>query len=267
MLNPMELRDGDTCPRFNRKIKHVVRASSTFLVYLDEEYSTYWWTDGHGSKCDGFDSVTERVAELESIPVDHLPEIKRRDFRFLVAETMANLLSNADPAAALRVAKIAEAYVRARNDETARRWLLSCGLVGVAAGVVCLSIVYTVMPRGTPVWVGAVPMIVSLGCGAIGASLSLISRVGKLAVDPAAGFRLHCLESVARVAAGVVGGGLAFIAIKAQLVATALVSTPATEWAVVMLFATVAGLSERFVPQLVGQIEGGTGHGSEQPKA
>ncbi len=265
MSKPQDIKVGEIDPVTGVRVKQLIMWSETFVVYLGEDLFTYWWLSDHPSTIIEFGKVLARVASLESRPIGHLAPDRALAFRSLVAESVARALGDNSYQGAEAALNEAEQYYNARSAEVARGWLLACGLIGVFGGIVYLGVAYAVMPAGGPTWVGAIPMIVALGCGAIGASLSLISRVGKLAVDPAAGFPLHCLESVARVAAGIVGGGLAYLAIKAQLVATGLVGTGSTEWAVVMLFCTVAGLSERFVPQLVDQIE--SGHGAGAPGA
>lgn len=258
---------GQIDPQTGVCVKLLIIARTTYVVYLGADLYTYWWvTDAHSSTILRFGEILARVAKLEARPIGHLKPDRAEAFRALVAEGVARALEDRVYEGANAILDEAEKYYEERSAEVARRWLLACGLVGVLGGIVYLGAIYAYLPSG-PYWIGSVPMIVALGCGAIGASLSLISRVGKLAVDPGAGFGLHSLESLARIVVGMVGGGLTFLAIKADLVATALIDDSVNEWAIVMLFTTVAGLSERFVPQLVGQIEDGSMPGAQPSKA
>lgn len=197
-------------PTFGKKVKIIIVQTVDCAVYLDEELSTYWMCRGSldGKLPKDFANVLNRVASLESIPIDSLTKKDQVSFRRLVGEGIARALDDLSDTAAMSVLDSAEHFVAACSAEVSRGWFLKAGLVGMLICVVAAIVSYTL--RGDPAWAGS-PWVYAGAMGGLGAAVSLISRLRSIQLDPAAGRALHYLESVARLSVGVVGGTIIFL--------------------------------------------------------
>jgi len=91
--------------------------------------------------------------------------------------------------------------------------------------------------------------------GALGATLSIITRMGKVQLDCLSGRPLHYMEGASRVIAGALSGLLVYLALLSGQLLPGLLN--ATNPQVAMLFAAfAAGASERWAPSIVSRLEG-----------
>ena len=216
------------------------------VVYLDTDLDTWWDTDQEITPEIG--KAINRVAELESIPLDGLSMSVRLAFRTMVAEGAARALDDENNVSAQLIHDRAEEFIKARLAELARSWYLTTGLVALVLSGIAMTLVWFFVSPPQYVAFG-----LCLAAGALGAAFSLISRIASFPLDPAAGQRLHRLEASARVLAGMVGAFVAFLALNAKIVFPTLVDAGL---APLLLVSFVAGISERFVPNLVQRVEG-----------
>jgi hypothetical protein len=147
----------------------------------------------------------------------------------------------------------ANQFVSARNQETARKWLVCATSVATTA-VLLLAI---------PLWLGRssvsltwgqhfLPLLIACVSGALGALFSVLIRAAKIPLDPAAGPWLHYLEGAAHVVAGMVGAIFVYLAMQAGIIAPRLLELGLVGTALACM---VGGMSERLVPTIIRKVD------------
>jgi hypothetical protein len=259
---PWDVKEGQEDPCFKKIVKDVIFVTADFVVYLDEKNYTYWWcTHDYDSKLPaGFGAVLNRLSELEAIPIETLSADRQVAFRILVAEGLARALDERDVASANAAHDKALEYVRERLKEVARSWHLGVAIRGVIVTGSAMVALGLLARAGTVGWPNALLFLEITG-GALGAAFSLLTRIGKLDLDPAAGKALNQGEAYGRLLAGAVGAYLVNLAISSGLVFPNLATGNS---AALLLMCIVSGISERLVPNVIAKIDGNT---NEQPKA
>jgi hypothetical protein len=267
-----DIREGTIDPVLGKLVEHLIIASHGAVVYLDEDLYTEWYLlVGECPSDPASGAVFTRVSRLESVPIDHLRPANRLAFRRMIGESVARLLADRNPAAAASALDMAEEFVKARNEETSRLWYLAATVV-FAAMVGCIGLVLWAC-RGSLVTVfGPVGLRVVLGAcaGAAGAFVSVSFRLGRLGLDPAAGWPLHALEAFTRVAGGMAGALLVALCLHAKVLlalpsGAADTGAPSSQaMALALALCMIAGASERLVPNLIEQTRVGVPGGGKQ---
>ncbi len=241
---------------------NLIYASEEFVVFLRKNLDTDWITD------DNFDNklneiaknpdwgfITRNVTRLEAVPIDHLSNGNRLGFRQQLG-TAVSLGLQEDFTNAKELLHDAEDFVTARNNEVARRWFLeSSGIAALfALGALLTPSLWCYYEHASDA-AGLTTfekVFLCAASGALGAFLSIISRISKVPLDPAAGKYIHYLEGMSRIAAGVIAGPFLLFAIKLGVILPALDKDGIEAVALVGL---VAGASERIFPSLIGKVE------------
>jgi hypothetical protein len=239
-----------------RKVETIIIKTESFGVWLTSpDFEVWWMTDGRLDDLPkGFGEITSKVALLEAIQIGALDEGLRRAFRCLVGEGVARALEG-DIKGAKGTLAYSEAYVLARLRERARLWHLLTAMPAALVVVFAALLTSIYEQCGSLSLCGAIsPTPFYMSCmGVLGAAFSLISRTGKLSVDPAAGFALHVLEIVARLTVGATAGFLLFWAVQSGFVLPQFKDQVGG----LLLFAFAGGASERLIPNLVSSLEAG----------
>jgi hypothetical protein len=87
--------------------------------------------------------------------------------------------------------------------------------------------------------------------GAVGATFSVLHRIKKLEIDWRASKNVIAIEAGARILVGYFFGVFFYLACQADLILGAIKDNPSA----IFVFATIAGFSERFIPQLIEKLE------------
>ena len=152
-------------PTLNKKIRMLVDCDRDYLVYLDEDFCAQWTFNGDSPP--GFDDVANRIGRLETLSITQLLPLQQEPFERLLAESMARILGDKNEEKAKAVLDEAEAYLKARGTENARRWFLD-GVGRVALPVLVVGGVLLLISN----WVsGALwrDVLETLGAAAMGA--------------------------------------------------------------------------------------------------
>lgn len=238
-------------------IQYLVLEADNFMVCIDSELIVDWNTNdqfqGHKDETK-HNAVLNRMALLESIPTYSLHDNVRLNYKRMLGEAIARSLSG-DYANGLKILDAAEGFISARNGELARAWYLTAG----GATTVILVILGLIMWLARSEVKGAVGdilfwLIVAAIAGAVGAMFSIIMRMGKAKLDCSAGMTLHFLESISRIAAGMISAVLIGLAVYADVLLPVLAKA-GNRRAFIILAALVAGASERWAPSLIEQVE------------
>lgn len=240
---------------------NLIYSCNDFVVFLDASHDVDWLTD------DSYDptlnklkedkrwgKITSQVTALQAIPMAHLGNEHQLGFRRQVAKAMERALDG-DFENALDGLQLASDYIEKRNKEASRKWFLEASSVTAFTIIIIPSLwFWTFFGRifdeaNTTVFER---LMLAVCGGAIGSWLSVLSRIAKLPIEPAAGRYLHYLEGAGRVLAGAVAGPVILFAIKLGIFLPELNDSGA-EGAVVV--GIVSGLSERLLPSLASKIE------------
>jgi hypothetical protein len=245
--------EGDIDPTLNKKIRTLIDCDTDYIVYLDEDLYVEWSfnQDSPG----GFDDVANRIGRLETVSMTQLLEPQREPFERLLAESMARILGDKNEKKAEAVLDEAEAFLKARGSENARRWFLrGVAMIALPAllveGVLLFVLNYV---SGTP-WQEVFEILSAAAIGGVGAFLSVASRTETIIFEPVAGPSIHQFEGGVRVVAGIAGALFVALAIKADLLLGVFRSLT-HPFLALLLSGVIAGASERFVPGLISTMD------------
>lgn len=253
--NYFHLKAGDTDPDLNKEILEVILGAENFCVYLDTDYFIQWKTsDSHqGQICLG--AILNKVASLEAqsqfiAETTVLQTVRRR-----IGEGLARCLGGYPDEDSFAALHEVEADIQAKNRVISWRWYFLSAMKLTGAAVILFGVLWVFRSIINPL-IGKTAFEIVLGtlCGSFGALLSVMSRSDRLVIDANAGEFLHHLEGYSRIIAGLIGGLLVSLAVKAKLFAGGVTFT-GNEFALMLFFCTVAGTSERLVPSLIMRVD------------
>jgi len=253
--------EGDLEPCSNKRIHALIHSEKECIVYLDEDLTVQWFVNDHyGHRfAKGFSNVKNRMSYLEELSSANRYALAPRQleaFRRMLAEAMATALDvdQKNAVSAMSTLQKAEEYFRARSSERARFWyltasiavtvLLSFGLLAVWAWRQELHAILG--PTGFLLCFGA-------GLGGVGAFFWIVLRFRNIVTDVTAGRWIHYLEGVLRILAGMTGGFVIVLAIKANVILGFIGAED--NLVLLALFCIAAGASERMVPNLIKKVD------------
>jgi hypothetical protein len=254
------VRDWDKDPEFKGLpvrllISWSTREKGSFLVFINEDNDVDYKTTGdcdqliRGKDCS---KVLSRIAVLEAVPISNLPEKIRLDFAAMLGEGLARAM-NEDAANAKTLLDAASQFISARNQEVARRWLLSAAGIATAV-VVTIAVPLWLFRTSLTASLGNhfIGLLVALASGALGSLFSVLTRAANIPLDPAAGKLLHCVEGAGHVVAGMIGAIFVYFAMKAGVFAPKLLELGLVGQALACM---VGGASERLVPTIIRKVD------------
>jgi len=177
----------------------------------------------------------------------------------------------------------AEEFLESRAGEQARLWYVCSTVVGIVIFYLLYlssTLLSLFMEESDPGLVALQYGLLAMISGVIGAGFSLLMRVTKLTVDPAASRNAYFIEAAFRLTIGALAGLTIVIGVQAEVFATFLKVDPSTVedmakrattagfeadfWKMAIL-ALAAGYSERLVPSLLKQVSKPTGAEAKTP--
>ncbi|MDG7002267.1 MAG: hypothetical protein JRN15_24485 [Nitrososphaerota archaeon] len=197
-------------------------------------------------------AILNQIETLEAVPIEHLAQQTKLDFRAMLGASLARALSD-DQKNAASLINEAKQFVSARNQELARRWFLEAALCATIVTVIFSALCWVfrslfIFLMGTDF----MPLVIVWAAGASGALFSVLTRTTNIQVDPAAGRALHYLEGTARIIAGIIAATFVYLAMTTGVIATKLVGYNLGGEA---LLCMVAGASERFVRTIIKKVD------------
>jgi hypothetical protein len=186
-------------------------------------------------------------ALTETPSMDHLRSAKR-----FIGQGIVILYTGGTRAEVESAFASAEAFIVLRGRETSLVWLYTCfGVLALISFIALLCLVLIYQETQTHI---VQSVLTCAAAGGIGAYLSraLASR-SDLPCDANAGKLLHFQEAILRWSVGVVAGGLLCLLIKGKVLLGSL-GAEATGFPAILALATLAGMSERFLPTLLNRF-------------
>lgn len=245
------LKAGDLDPELNKVIKEIVLSSEIFIVYLADDLSIQWRTDGTHQMIAHAGEVLGRVAILEAQSSFIEDQGILKSIRYQVAEGLARCLDGQPLKDSLLLLDEAGNQLSARNKEIAWKWYFTAAYWVTGGCAVVFAVFWCVRASASQAF-GLTAFQVLLGglCGAFGAMLSMTTRADRLVLDANAGKRIHQLEGLSRIGAGIIGALFVALAVKSGLVMGG-VQFAGSKLALLLAVSIVGGASERLVPSLV----------------
>lgn len=246
----------------NLSIKHLILSTNNFIVFIDPDFDIDWKTneiyDDLGYKnSQKHHDIMNRVASLECIPNDHQNYKIRLNFKRMIGEGVARSLSH-DYDNADKILDKAENYIHDRNIETSRFWQIQTSLICGSIGALIALIFWFYRHEYILLFgISAFYLILGALAGSVGATSSIIFRVGKSSTTSEAERKIHVLDVIARNFGGCVSGLIFSILIKVGIVVPIFQVTNMTNIAMIA-GGLLAGASERWVPSLILHFENGT---------
>ncbi len=258
--DPMLLNEGAIDPVLGKKVRVLLLATKSCIVYLCQDlYVEHWYTDNFVEPEEKvYSEVIGRMTHLEAQSMNLLAPEHMEPFRFMIGEAVARMLDEKTSEHAMEIMDKAEDFMNKRSKERARIWYLFASFL---TAIPFLLIGLGLWLLQTPIIAryGASAFQVAFGAflGAPGALLSVITRSTNINVEAAAGPRIHYLEGGARVIVGVIGAFIAALAVKANF-ALGVINDTKAGLPLLMLLCVIAGYSERLVPELIHRVEDST---------
>ncbi|MGD7291098.1 hypothetical protein ACQCP0_19080 [Ralstonia pseudosolanacearum] len=249
------LKAGDVDPELGKTILEIVLCTELFIVYVDEDMAVQWHTTDDHERPDYCGEVLNMVASLEAQSRFLTGEPMLRDIRRRIGEGLVRCLEGGRKEDATAVLKEVGAELKTRNKEVSWHWYFQASYY-VTLGFAILFAAAWLLRDWIRAGIGTEAFEVILGgsCGSFGALLFATARSDRLILDANAGRRLHRLEGLSRIGAGVIGALVVALAIKAGLILGG-TTFPGNKLALLLCFCLVAGASERLVPSLIATFE------------
>ncbi|MFI4939293.1 MAG: hypothetical protein ACHP7O_02935 [Burkholderiales bacterium] len=248
--------EGDIDPTLNKRIHMLVDSEDTYIVYLDDDFHVQWSMTDDWKQPDAFGDIANRVVHLEAVSSMILADENQKPLRRMLGEAAARIIGDSDAKQARASLALAEAFLRARGAERARIWYFGAAAMFSGSCVLILTVLW-VCRADVASMIGANAFNVLTGAllGGIGAFFAIITNSRASKLDASAGPRIHQLDGVLRVGAGIAGAFLLSLAIKANII-FGVAKTFDSPLAAFYTLCFVAGWSERFSQSLVTRVEG-----------
>jgi hypothetical protein len=247
--------EGDIEPTLNKKIDTIIDCEEDYIIYLDEDLFVQWSYIDPKKTPSGFGSIANRLGHLETISRTQLRNSQYYEFARILAEGMARIIGDEDEKMANELLDKAESYLLIRGTENARIWYVK-GSISISFLLFILIFLLGTFRMQIIQYYGVDTFEITFGSliGGFGALFFLLTRSGKILIDPAAGAYIHYIESFARVLTGCLGALLMDLAIKSNIL-LGIFKTVDYSFTVLLVISFCAGASERFVSGFIKRVK------------
>jgi len=188
-----------------------------------------------------FDSLMARIAVS-------VPKTYRKEAYYHLGKAFFSAMDSPDNIKPLIFFKNIREFVDAKATERGRFIYVMTSMLLASVFVLILVPIYF---RYRLIYSGA--CLVGIGglCGAVGASISVLQRNPTLRIDPFVGRGYIAFQGAARIILGFIFGCIFVIASKANFI----LGIVGDNLYPILILSVVAGLSERFIPELLSRFE------------
>ena len=241
----------------------IVSNSGKYVVFLDKDCDLDWeTTDEYDNVVSEeqkkkFNIIKNEVDRLESIPLEHLDEKIRINYKRQLGEALVRAF-DFDYENAHKMLEHAEAFICKRNVEESRVMFMQSSGIATAIALIAIAVLWLFKDFFSQLLgVTVFYLSISFFAGAVGAFLSVIMRLGKFKPDYNASKRLHYFEGVCKILAGMISALIVALCIKSAILLPVFTQIESTYIAMI-LGGLVAGASERFVPSIISKLDNTT---------
>lgn len=225
-----------------------------FIVFINSEYDIDWslhddWSDKKSS----VQEILNQAARLECRISPEWPEAILINAKRMIGEGIARSFWD-ECDAANKMLKEAEAFINQKSQEISRQWTL-CTCIWTTMTMVFIAFLSVYFHNWMTHTLGHSFFLLVLAscCGGVGALLSVFFRIGKLQTINSAGIGLHRTEGFARILVGSICGFLVAILVKTGILFPIFSDVKHFDL-LILAIATIAGASEKMVPNIVMKI-------------
>ena len=246
------------------KISRIIGRSSDFIVYLSQEEEGWvrktsvrveYWPDLPSH-------LTPSIVQYNKLAIlakCSLGPIHRNATNEYLAFALASAFQSTsrDEKEILEPFTPIEPFIKKKSEENARFSSIFCG--GLFATLICIAIIYAYNFE----WLNQMKyreVLFGAMSGTIGASVSVIQRGKELLFEPYAGSFFIAFQGILRITLGIIFGVFTVIAIKAGV----LLNVANDNFYLLLMFCIIAGVSERFIPDLIERMENKNDLGNKQ---
>lgn len=245
---PPQYKVGDSLITTGDKICHIVGETDRAGVFLIEGDKIRWEFYADSVVPEHAHHATSKYEALFYTVSASFPPKLRRSLVLEIANSLFSALDSKTAAPVDGYFTVVEEKVgyQAKANQSFR-YLLGAGIALVATGVIDVALGY---------WIGfgiAGPVLLAAGAGGMGAIASVLQRIGSLDISRFAPLWFAFVQGGARVGLGVLFGLFFVVANKANLV----LGSFAENVYAVAAFGALAGISERFIPEIIRKLESG----------
>lgn len=245
---PPQYKVGDPLITTGDKICHIVGETDRAGVFLIEGDKIRWEFYADNVIPEQARRATSKYEALWYTVSASFPPKVRRSLVLEIANSLFSALDSETVSAVDDYFKVVEEKVgyQAKANQSFR-YLLGALIALVITLVLDVALGYSI---GFGI---AGPILLAAGAGGIGAIASVLQRIGSLEISRFAPLWFAFVQGGARVGLGVLFGLFFVVANKANLV----LGTFAENLYAVAAFSALAGISERFIPEIIRKLESG----------
>lgn len=250
------LKEGEIDPEFNKMIRTLIIQEDDYFVYIDNNLEIQWKHDKNDNDIGrDFGLVLNKVAILESASRFIVDKKSMAHIKIQIAEGLARYIKYNNIKFSKEIHDSVSKEISELNMKTSWGWYFGSSLLASCTFYVMLIILWSCREyfRGRIGFV-AVDVLFGAFSGAIGAMVSVVFRSTKLVFNANIDKKIHFMEGIGRVVAGVSGGLLTSLLFKSGFIFIGS-SVLKNEMAFMLSLSIVAGASERLVPNLIGKLE------------
>lgn len=127
-----------------------------------------------------------------------------------------------------------------------------------------ILLIWAAAKNHLPFGSNALNALMGVGCGALGAFLSILLRSHSVPLDVSAGKKLYQFEGVAKIMAGMIGALLVALGVEGRFL-FGNIGTSEGRLELILVLCIIAGASERLIPSIIRKVE--IADASSSPKA
>ncbi|UOG92592.1 MAG: hypothetical protein L3K52_02375 [Candidatus Thiothrix sulfatifontis] len=266
--------------------KYIIRErNSEYIVYIDKHNNLRWEVGEHTMYHTDQDKleILGSIEYLSAFPTEYLNDKQLFSWARMIAHAISlitynktnksgdNSGNNNNVIGAKKILEHAEIFIRTRTKEKARIWMIESSVIA-SGSLFLLLFMLSAFVNHDPSWKwmsssffnssahDVLLLLLSMGSGIVGAQFSVLTRLYKIKVDPAAGRMVHWGEATIRVMTGVFSAIIVFILLKSGIILNFLnlgdngINHGREVWILAFL-SMLAGFSERFIPSFLDKIE------------
>lgn len=246
-ITPPQYHIGNALITSGDKITHIIGETDRAGVYLIQDDRIRWEYYAEAIPPSHAKQAVESYEALWFTITASIRQKYRHPLILQLANSLFSGLHADDEKAVEECFKIVDERIhyRARVNQSLR-YLLGCATIVVVTAIT--TDLLSRSPQATPSWD---VFLFSANAGGVGALISVLQRLSALQLHRFAPMWYAFLEGIARVLLGVLFALFFVLANKANL----LLGSFSDSLDAILAFSVVAGISERFVPELIRTLE------------
>jgi len=246
-----KLKAGDIEPTLGKKIKELILASDTFIVYMDDNDVIQWSSD----KDDVLGDIPNQISYWETISNKLFSREESYDYKCLLAEGYARVLDGEHANVAQKIIDQAVDRITTHGREMLRQQYVLASLFSTAV-IGALLILSIASKEWILSYVGQNAFDIYLAglFGGVGAFVSTMTRSKKYDPEITISKKIHTIDGILRIIYGIIVAGLIAIGIKANLMFGFINGIEKNIYVFAFLGA-VGGASEIIFPSIIKKIE------------